>query len=263
VQKAKEQGQLLELEAADVVTQLWMRTGELLKASTQLLHEKVAQLQQLLQPYMSPADVRQLVLSQPGLMASHSADAVRMRLAALEECLPGWSPQQLGAALLTYPSVLNFSPDSIRYKWRVLSQYRDMYMLGNCKQEEQRQQQQQQQRQQQDQQQPHQASELGIFIKTKERYAMLEYIMEQQQQHGRAGKAYSGHPANSTSSRDSNSNAVASSSKQVDLQAPYMPPAITVLGMTAKRFTQLVLEHYPGFWLWYKQQQQEEKQAKQ
>jgi hypothetical protein len=63
VQKAKEQGQLLDVEAADVVVQLWTRNGLLIIPSTQLLQEKLAQLQLLLQPYMSSADVRQLLLS--------------------------------------------------------------------------------------------------------------------------------------------------------------------------------------------------------
>jgi hypothetical protein len=167
VHKATEQGQLLNLEAADVVVRLWYRHEHLMEASTQRMHEKLAQLQQLLQPYMSPADVQQLVQSRPDLLASHSPEAVGLRLEALQECLPDWSPQQLGAAVLTYPTVLMRSPDTIRHKWRIVSQYRDMYMLGTQKQQE---------------QQPPQASELALFQFTAERYAALEYILLQQQQ---------------------------------------------------------------------------------
>jgi hypothetical protein len=153
--KATEQGQLLEREAADVV-QLWTRSRNLMRASTQLMHGKLAKLLLLLQPYMSPADVRQLVLSNPNLLASSAPEAVGMRLEALQECLPDCSPQQLGAALLKYASLLNLSPATIRYKWRIASQYRDMYMLGTRQQQE--------QQQQQQQEQPPQASELGLFV---------------------------------------------------------------------------------------------------
>jgi hypothetical protein len=120
VQKATEQGQLLDLDSADVV-QLWTCDRHLLRASTQSLHVKLAQLQLLLQPYMSPADVRQVVVSQTSLLATHSPEAVRARLQALQECLPDWSPQQLGAALLSYPSVLTCSQETIRHKWRIAS----------------------------------------------------------------------------------------------------------------------------------------------
>jgi hypothetical protein len=250
VQKAKEQGKLLELEGADVVTQSWMRGANMLDASTSLLHKHLAQLQQLLQPYMSPADMRQLVLSQPNLLATHSADAVRVRLAALEECLRDWSPQQLGAALLKYPNVLQRSPDTIRYKWHVAKSYRDMHMLCTLQRE-------QQPQQQQLQQQPQQAFELGILIRTKERFAMLEYIMEEQQQQECAEED------DSSSSSSMSSSGVKSGSERGGGPARPMPPAVTVLTTPPRLFQRLVQEHYPGFWQWYKQRQQEEKKTKQ
>jgi hypothetical protein len=151
VRKATEQGQLLGLDAADVAVQLWTRHMRLARVSTQMLRVKLAQLQVLLQPYMSPADMRQLVLSQPNLLTSLPPEAVGLRLEALHECLPDWSPQQLGAALLKYSTVLNRSPDTSRHKWRIVSRYRDMYMLGTRQQQEQQ------------QQQPPQASELSLF----------------------------------------------------------------------------------------------------
>jgi hypothetical protein len=130
VQKATEQGQLLELEAADVVLQWWTTNWKLnlIRAGTQLLHARLAQLQQLLQPYMSPADVRQLVLLKPTLLTS-SPEAVGVRLAVLQECLPDCRPQQLGAALLPYSPVLTFSSETIRHRFSILTcahvQFRD------------------------------------------------------------------------------------------------------------------------------------------
>jgi hypothetical protein len=249
-QKATEQGQLLELEAADVVTQLWMRRKDMFSASTPKLHERLAQLQLLLQPHMSPADVRQLVLSQPSLVATHTSVGLHARLAAVKECLPGWSPQQLGVALLKHSSVLTFSPDTIRYKWRILSRYRDTYMLGTKEQEEQRQQ----------QQQPHQASELGLLTRAKERYAMLEYIMEQQV----VPNFYEADASkDGSSSGDHISGVSPESIVHAKRPAQYMPPASIVLNTRPHLFKRLVLEHYPGFPQWYKQRQQQEKQKKQ
>jgi hypothetical protein len=170
VRKATEQGQLLDVEAAYVVVQLWTSSLTLPKASTEQLHAKLAQLWLLLQPYMSPADVRQLVLSEPDLALS-SPETVRLRLEALQECLPDWSPQHLGAALLPYANVLMRSPDTIRYNGRIASQYSDMYTLGLQKQQ-----------QEQQQGQPHRASVLGLFQCPAERYALLENILQQQQQ---------------------------------------------------------------------------------
>jgi hypothetical protein len=253
VQKAKEQGQLLGLEAADVVTQLWMRSGGLFIASTQLLHERLAQLHGLLQPYMSAADVRHLVIEQPRL-TSYATSSLQVRMSALEECLPDWTPQQLGAAVLIYHSVLTRSPDTIRYKWHVLSRYRDIYMPGTQQQEEQRQQQQQQQ------QQPYQSSELCIFTCTKERFAMLEYIMEQQHVPDLDKANFC---SDGSSSSGDTSSVSPESSVEARCQAPYMPPASIVLRRTPRLFKQLVQEHYPGFWLWYKQRQQQDKQKQQ
>jgi hypothetical protein len=160
VHKATEQAQLLDLEAADVV-QWWTRSARFLRTSTELLHAKLAKLQLLLQPYMPPADVRQMVLSQPNLLSSSTPEAVRVRLEVLQECLPDWSPQQLGAALLKYASVLARSPETMRQKWLIASQYRDMYMLGTQKQQEEQQQGQQ-----------HQAMGLSLFRWPAERYAI-------------------------------------------------------------------------------------------
>jgi hypothetical protein len=121
VRKATNQGQLLSVDAGYVVVQLWTRHEQLITVGTQLLDDKLTQLQLLLQPYMPLAAVRQLVLSQPRLAAGHSPEAVQGRLKVLQECLPDWSPEQLGAALLTYATVLERSPEAIRYKWRIAS----------------------------------------------------------------------------------------------------------------------------------------------
>jgi hypothetical protein len=238
--KATEQGQLLELEAADVVVRLWTRYPSLIRASTQLLHSKMSQLQLLLQPYMSPADVRQLVLSQPLIVASHSPEAVRVRLEVLQNCLHNWTPQQLGAELLIHPTVLQRSPETIRYKWRIASQYRDMYMLGPQRLQE-------QQQQQQQQQQPSQASVLSLFRWPAERYALLEYIMMLQQQQ---------QLPLSIGSSVSNSSQVSKSSNSGGAHSGHVPPMKKVLWTEKLHFERLLQEHYPGFRQWNKQRQQ-------
>jgi hypothetical protein len=240
VDKAAEQGQLLDLEAADVVVQLWTRKGVLMNVSTQLLHAKLAQLQLLLQPYMSPADVRQLVMSQPGLLASHAAEAVRGRLIALQECLPAWTPQQLGSALLTYPTVLMSSPNTIRHKWRIASQYRDMYMLGTL-----------QQKDQQQQEQPHQPSALSLFVCSAERYALLEYIMMQQQQQQQQQQQSIINSSDSTGSNNSQG-----SQSDGGAHSSHAAPLLIVLQTRKHHFERLLQEHYPGFRQWHKQRQQ-------
>jgi hypothetical protein len=53
VHKATEQGQLLDLEAADEVVQLWTRESRLVSASTEMLRAKLAQLQLLLEPHVT------------------------------------------------------------------------------------------------------------------------------------------------------------------------------------------------------------------
>jgi hypothetical protein len=244
VRKATEQGQLLDLEAADVVVQLWTRHRQLMRASTQLLHANLAQLQLLLQPYMAPADVRQLVQSRPNFLASHSPEAVRVRLKVLQECLPDWSPQQLGAALLTYPTVLERSPETIRYKWRIASQYRDMYMLGTGKQQE----------QQQQQEQPQQSTVLSMFLYLAERYAVLEYVMMQQQQRSHL-------ILKSTGSSVSNSSQGMNSSSDGDSNSRHVPPMMTVLTTRKRLYERLLEERYPCFRQWHKQQQQQQQQA--
>jgi hypothetical protein len=247
VHKATEQGQLLNLEAADVVVQLWIRNGQLLRTSTELLHAKLAQLQLLLQPYMSPADVRQLVLSQPRLVAGTTTDAVRVRLEALQECLPGWSPQQLGAALLTYATVLLSSPVTIRHKWHIASQYRGMFMLDT-----------EQQQQQQQQDQPHQANALSLLMCKAERYAALEYIMmqqQQQQQQQQQPKLI----VTSTGGGGANISQGVKSSSVGGAHSSHVPPIKIVLQTKEHLFERLVQEHYPGFRQWYKQRQQAEK----
>jgi hypothetical protein len=247
IRKATEQGQLLHLAAADVVVQLWTRHRQLIKAGTQLLHANLAQLQ--LQLYMSPANVQQLVLSQPGLLSSHTPDAVRVRLKALQECLPDWTPQQLGAALLKYASVLLRSPDTIRHKWRTASQYRDLYMLRTQKEQ-----------QQQQPEQPPQASKLGLFIRAAERYAALEYIMMQQQQQ----QHHSEPVVDSTGSTVSSSSQGLISSSNDEAHSSYVPPMLIVLTTSKLRFDRLLQEHYPGFRQWHKQRQQAvEKQGQQ
>jgi hypothetical protein len=248
IRKATEQGQLLDLEAADVV-RFWTSHRQLIRASTQLLHAKLAQLQLLLQPYMSQADVRQLVLVHLDLLTGHTTAAVSARLEALQECLTDWSPQQLGAALLSYASVLTLSPKTIRDKWRIASQYRDMYMLGTPMQQEQ---------QQQEQEQPPQASELGLFKCPAERYAVLEYILteQQQQQQQRQRKLHLN--VNSTGSSVSNSSQGLESSSDggAHITGSYMPPMMTALRTSKRLLDPLLQQHYPGFWQWYKQRQQ-------
>jgi hypothetical protein len=242
VQKATEQGKLLDLEAADVL-QLWTREQNLPRASTETMHVKLARLQLLLQPYMSQADVRQLVLCQPVILV-RSPDAVRVRLEALQECLTDWSPQQLGAALLTYPSVLTRSPETIRHKWRIASQYRDMYMLGTRQQQE-----------QQQQEQPRPATELSLFQWTTERFALLEYMMLQQQQQQQQSNAI----VNSTGSSVSNSrrrrHGLISSSDN-GAHSSHVPPMLIVLQGRKHTIDRLLQEHYPDFRQWYKQRQQ-------
>jgi hypothetical protein len=245
VQKATEQGQLLSLEAAEVV-QWWTRTGRLPRLSTQLLHAKLAQLQLLLQPYMPSADVRQMVLSQPNLLSSHSPEAVQGRLEVLQECLPDWTPQQLGAQLLTYVSVLTRSPETIRHKWRIVSKYRDMCMLGAQKQQEQQQQQGQQ----------HQAMGLSLFRWSAERYALLEYIMMQQLQHQEQQQSTVIVNSTATGSSVSNSSQGMKSSSNDGAHSSHIPPMLTVLHSRKRTFERLLQEHYPGFQQWYKQRQQ-------
>jgi hypothetical protein len=217
VDKASEQGPLLDIKAAYVVVQLWTHNHHLVTASTQLLHKKLVQLQLLLQPYMSSADVRQLVLSQPRIVAGSSTDAVQARLEALQECLPDWTPQQLGAALRRYAALLTLSPDTIRYKWRIASQYSHMYVLGTRQQQEQQQEQEQQQ-----QQQLNQASVLGLFKAAAERYALLIYTMMQQQQQQQQSES----SLNSTGSSGSNSSQCLESSSDDEEHSVYMPPML-------------------------------------
>jgi uncharacterized Zn-finger protein len=200
---------------------------------------------------MSQADVRQLVLSQPNLAVSSTPDAVRVRLEALQECLPDWSPQQLGAALLSYPTVLMRSPETIRYKWRIASQYSHMYMLGTRQQQEQEQQQQQQQ-------QPHQASVLGLFKAAAERYALLEYIMMQQQQQQQSELSL-----NSTGSSGSNSSHGLESSSDDEEYSSHVPPMRQVLQTNKRLYERLLQEHYPDFRQWHMQRQQAAKQQEQ
>jgi hypothetical protein len=229
VRKATEQGQLPELAAAEAVGRLWMRNLRLINASTPLLHANFAQLQLLLQLYMSPADVRQLVLLSPTLLSSMSTEAVRVRLEVLQECLPDWSPQQLGAALLTNAPVLHLSPETIRYKRRIASQYMDMLATR------------------QQQEQPLQANELGLFKCSAERYAALEYIMMQQQQQCEL-IVDSTTVSNSSPGMQINSDDAA--------HKTYMPPMRTLLRTAKHLYERLLQEHYPGFRQWYKRSSQ-------
>jgi hypothetical protein len=249
VRKATEQGRLLDLEAADVVVQLWIRKPSQMCASMQALREKLEQLQQLMQPYMSPADVRQLALSNLGLLATHTPQAVRGRLEVLQDCLPDLTPQQLGAALIPYSSVLGRSPETIRYKWGVVTQYRDMFMLVTRQQQE-----------QQQQEQPQQASELRLLERTAERYALLEYIMMQQQQQQQE-QQLSKLVVNSTGSNVSDSSQGVMNSSDGGAHSSHMPPMLKVLQCRKHLFERLLQEHYPGFRQWYKQRQQQQQQA--
>jgi hypothetical protein len=249
VQKATDQGQLLDLKAADVVVRLWT-CHELITISTQLLDERLAQLRLLLQPYMSLADVQQLVQSQPKIAAGSAPETVGLRLKALQECLTDWSPQQLGAALLTYPNVLTYSPETIRQKRRIVTQYRNMYMLGTQKQQGQQQQQQQQQ-----QEQPPVTSELALFQWPAERYALLEYIMMQQQQQQQQQQPNS--RVNSTGSSVSNSSGGFESCEDGGAaHSGHVPPTLTVLYTRKHLFDRLLQEHYPDFRQWHQQRQQ-------
>jgi hypothetical protein len=236
IEKATEQGQLLDVEAADVVVKLWTRNDPILRTNTQVLQEKLhAKLAQLLlQPYMSPADMRQMVLSQLRILVGTSTDAVQARLAALQECLPDWSPRQLGAALVTYPTVLMRSPETIRYKWRIASQYSGTYTLGPLKQQEQQ------------QGPPHRASVLGLFQCPAERYALLEYILQQQQAQS---------SLSSTGGSVSTSSLGLNSCSDGGAHSTHVPPMLTVLHSKKQPFERLLQERCRGFQQWNKQRQ--------
>jgi hypothetical protein len=229
----------------------WTGNIHMIIASTQLLHAKLAHLQLLLQPYMSPADVRQLALSQTNLLAGRSPDAVWLRLEALQECLPDLTAQQLGAALLIYPSVLGLNPETIRHKWRIVSQYKDMYMRVSRQQQGQQQQQQQPPPQQRQQEQPQNTAVLNMFQRSAERFALLEYVMMQQQQQAEV-------IVHSTRGSVSNSSKALSSSSDGDAYSIHVPPMMAVLNSRKHLFERLLQEHYPGFRQWHKQQQQQQ-----
>jgi hypothetical protein len=146
-----------------------------------------------------------------------------MQLKALQECLTDWRPQQLGSALLTYPNVLTLSQETIRHKWRIVSQYA------------------QKQQEQQQQEQPPQAIGLRLFERSAERYALLEYIMMQQQQHQ--------HDANT-------SNQGMKSSSDGETPSSHVPRMKIVLWTRKHLYERLLQEHHPGFRQWYKQRQQ-------
>jgi hypothetical protein len=115
-----------------------------------------------------------------------------------------------------------------------------MYMLGTCKQQG-----------QQQQEQPSQASELGMFYRSAERFAVLEYIMMQQQQ-----PLLSDLVVSSTRSTVSNSSQGLESSSDGGERSSYVPPVMFVLQARKHLFERLLEERYPDFRQWYKQRQQ-------
>jgi hypothetical protein len=117
-----------------------------------------------------------------------------------------------------------------------------MYMLGTPRQQE-----------QQQQEQPPQASELGLFMRVAERYAVLEYVLTEQQQQQQLQSSLS---INSTGSSVSNSSQGLSSSSDGGAHSSYMPPMMTVLRTSKRLLEPLLQEHCPGFWQWYTQRQQ-------
>jgi hypothetical protein len=251
LQKLVQIEQLLALQPAEVLSLCSQRQDAgrcFFSYNAEQLGSKLRQFIDILQPYMPPSDVRQMVLAQPALLVARST-SVRARVDVVVECLPHWTPQQLGAALLVYPVVLQLSPITLRYKWGMMRAYRQLL---------------QQEHRQQQQHQGYHVPEMGLFLSTRERYGMLEYNLEQQQLQQQACRDNRGQSSSLGSSSSSSSSGggsgVAAEGNDAGVLSLHIPTLSMVLQAPKPYFSRLVAQHYPGFPAWYQQRQAREKQ---
>jgi hypothetical protein len=267
-----------------VMLSMWLRQRTMVILTVDTFNAKLLELAGLL--HLQESDLQRLVVAAPTLLA-FASDSVQARFDNVLKCLPSdtWTAEKLGAALVAYPAVLTYRPESLRRKWDVVSQYAAMHEPSA----------EQLQKQQQG------PAVLNIFTRSDAHISMLEYIMQHQQQRqqtlsGLVEVDYSDDSSSSSSSDDedddssssssddeatlqqqlassSSSNSSSSSSRRsrrkgrtlellVDGRSGPMPRLLCVL--SANKVKQAALQQqYPGFAKWYKQRKEQQRQQRQ
>jgi hypothetical protein len=263
-----------------VMLSMWLRQRTMVILTLDTFDAKLLELAGML--HLQEPNLQRLVVAAPTLLA-FASDSVQARFDNVLNCLPTdtWTAEKLGAALVAYPAVLTYRPESLRRKWDVVSSYAAMHEPSA----------EQLQKQQQG------PAVLNIFTRSDAHISMLEYIMQQQQQQqtssGLAEVDCSDDSSSSSSSDDEDDDSSSSSSSDdepalqqqlasssssksssssrrtgrtlellVDGRSGPMPRLLCVL--SANKVKQAALQQqYPGFAKWYKQRNEQQRKQKQ
>lgn len=210
---------------ATEVCSMWMRQRTLINLSSASFTARLQQLVEMLS--LQPGEVAIILEQFPAVAASNMA-TVQQRFAAIQECLPQWSKQQLGQGLMSYASVLTYSADTIRHKWAVVTAYAELHPAS---------------RQQLDSQ-LHKAVILNLFTRQANRFQLLQYIMQLhpslQQQPDVISKGSSSGKRSKTAHRQQEANE----------QLQELPLILVVLNYSNSNFKSFVDSAFEGFWDW-------------
>lgn len=264
--KLQEMAQRLGLAPQETL-RLWLRQRTLINLSTPVLDAKLAELSRMLR--LQHQEVAKLIKAQPSVLVS-GLERVQQRLAAVQECLNDWTPQQLGQALVQYPSVLTYRPETLRHKWWVINAYANTHPPSWRQLQERRQ----------------LPAVCNFFTRAMERIRLLEYVMVLQQgcsissavgsggsgssvsRSTKVTKQHQHETKGSLSSSDGAAALIAAATAAAAAEhvaqgaiVDGMPLLLYVTNAANLQFERLVDCYYPGFWEWQVQQLQSSKQG--